>query len=205
MANKTCIVYTAARSEDAHHLKNLMREAGIQADVINDALQAAIGDLPPGWSVSSRVVVAEDQAEAARNMALAFDAESIRAAHRVPVDEPEETATPHRPACPECGRNRTAVCPICRTSGAAFPAADQATPDDSGAAALIICPICDEPFTPGYLRQCEWCGHDFGEGLRLPAKARLEPIDSRLIGGLLALVAVLAAIWAYFATLLARP
>jgi len=30
---------------------------------------------------------------------------------------------------------------------------------------LLICPTCDEPFKPRYLRYCEWCSHDFGTGI----------------------------------------
>lgn len=64
---------------------------------------------------------------------------------------------------------------------------DEAGPTDdqlseTPSAPLLICPTCDEPFHPQYLRRCEWCGHDFPDGLDfLPNKERKsEPMGSNL-------------------------
>jgi hypothetical protein len=38
----------------------------------------------------------------------------------------------------------------------------------SASSALLLCPTCDEPFHPQYLRRCEWCGHEFPDGVEMP-------------------------------------
>jgi hypothetical protein len=48
---------------------------------------------------------------------------------------------------------------------------------------LLICPTCDEPFKPRFLRHCEWCNHDFGTGLETPqtvATAERSEFNSRI-------------------------
>ena len=61
-------------------------------------------------------------------------------------------------------------------------------------AALLICPKCDEPFTPQYLPRCEWCGHVFDAeaAAREPEPLVDETLGSR-VGIVLAILAVLAA------------
>ena len=108
--------------------------------------------------------------------------------------------------CAGCGRARVAVCPFCEESGSRFRAADVLDVERShGAPHLLICPICDEPFEPSYLRICEWCGHDAGEGIEAPQVVRplqSEPLNWRvgLVG--LAGAAIIAALVMYFARLL---
>ncbi len=109
--------------------------------------------------------------------------------------------------CPECNRRRTAVCPICQTAGSNFPPGDApiAREEDAGEPPLLICPTCDEPFEPRYLRRCEWCGHDFGSGIAVPETRReqpAEPPNLRVIIVALATLALLAGLLAYFAMLL---
>ena len=47
---------------------------------------------------------------------------------------------------------------------------------------LLICPTCDEPFHPRYLRRCEWCGHEFPDGVEnpLPDEKVQEPFNWRI-------------------------
>lgn len=110
--------------------------------------------------------------------------------------------------CPECNRRRTAVCPICRTAGSNFPPGDfpvAREEEETAEPPLLICPTCDEPFEPRYLRRCEWCGHDFGEGIaepERPVERPSEPLNPRIILAALAALALLGALMAYFAKLL---
>lgn len=108
--------------------------------------------------------------------------------------------------CPGCGRGRVAICPYCRTTGSNFAPADTISIDASaGEPPLVICPTCDEPFPPQYLRRCEWCGHDFGTGAEPPQIVRpseREPVNWRVGVASILGIAVIAAIIAYFAILL---
>jgi hypothetical protein len=47
---------------------------------------------------------------------------------------------------------------------------------------MVTCPTCDEPFVPSFLKECEWCGHEFPDGERLSDRRSQagrpdEPID----------------------------
>lgn len=126
-------------------------------------------------------------------------------------DEIEEDAAldesaGRRARCPDCNRLRIAVCPFCKTTGSQFRAADVigGQPVDAEPM-LLVCPICDEPFEPVYLRRCEWCGHDFGEGMEPPAivkTAAVEPPNARVLLVGLAGVAIVVGLIVYFALLL---
>jgi hypothetical protein len=60
---------------------------------------------------------------------------------------------------------------------------------------LLLCLTCDEAFEPQYLRRCEWCGHEFDDGVEPPEEASDEPPDSTSPAATLLLaVAVLAGI-----------
>jgi hypothetical protein len=72
------------------------------------------------------------------------------------------------------------MCPVCETAGTEFPLADSIVggdetelegtddPGDPLGRQPLLCPICDEPFIPNYLRECEWCNYDFGHGVEKP-------------------------------------
>jgi hypothetical protein len=66
---------------------------------------------------------------------------------------------------------------------------------------LLLCIECDEPFTPEYAHDCEWCGHEFPEGFR-PAEA---PEPDHLSPALLTVAAiaivVVVGLLVYFAIL----
>jgi hypothetical protein len=76
------------------------------------------------------------------------------------------------------------------------PAADEA--ESESPAPLLMCPTCDEPFTPQYPRLCEWCGHEFPDGyeVELPQDPA-EQINSRVIAVIVALLLLALAMAAY--------
>jgi hypothetical protein len=67
------VIYSAASSEQAHLLKFALVERGIAAEVINDALQFAVGSVPFGYGTSPRVIVRAKDAQQARQLALEFE------------------------------------------------------------------------------------------------------------------------------------
>jgi hypothetical protein len=64
---------------------------------------------------------------------------------------------------------------------------------------MLMCPTCDEPFVPVYLRRCEWCGHEFPDGTEIPlSAASADPINGRVVVVILALLLLGAAMAGYF-------
>lgn len=75
--------------------------------------------------------------------------------------------------------------------------ADRAAADASKP--MLMCPTCDEPFVPEYLRRCEWCGHEFPDGTEIPlSAASADPINGRVVVVILALLLLGAAMAGYF-------
>lgn len=208
MNKSQAIIYTAANAQQAHLLKNLLEQQGIQALVTGDALQSGFGDLLFGWSGAPCVVVAQRDAEQAYQVVQQFqrrmaDVEQVQ-------DEPGERPRFDWPTCPECSRRRQAVCPICKTAGRDFPLAEflveavelRSTRPSSreqpqhrtadGPPILLICPNCDESFPPRFYRFCEDCGHDFGSGVQLRAEEGPEEMNRRvvLVAAVLGLLAI---------------
>ena len=69
-------------------------------------------------------------------------------------------------------------------------------------AGMLLCTTCDEPFAPEYARRCEWCGHEFADGYDVdPPRTTPETITARMTLVIFALVGLLVAIIAYFASL----
>ena len=195
-------IYTAATPFEAYELKNLLAEDDIEAVVVNDALQAAAGEVPLGWITAARVLVAEADAERARQIAEQFDRQIAAARHdrRAERDEPRKSPVSFE-SCPRCGRPRTAVCPICQTAGAHFLSGDMPPTEEAGGEPLLlICPICDEPFEPGYLPRCEWCGYEFVRQPPTPPveEPAVEPPNVRVIAAAVGMLAALAAVFGYF-------
>ncbi len=132
-------------------LRQALVEQGIQAFVLGDELQTAVGALPPGQTTAPKVVVAEADARQAREIAVRFDSQlaelhRAQAAERAEIDELHQRSGPDTdvweewPVCPGCGRRRQTVCPICDVAGTDFPLAEygalfQTTADLSGASA----------------------------------------------------------------------
>lgn len=209
MSESSVVIYTAATPQEAFLLRDALAEAGIRALVSNESLQAAAGDVPLGWTIAPRLLVAPEDATAARQLAEAYEA---RRKSGVALLETEiEPGTPPAPArCPQCHRPRTAICPVCGTGGSHFQPGEMsgAGGAEQDGPALLICPICDEPFEPGYLRCCEWCGHEFAGGLpppAAPAPRTVEPPNARVIVIGVLTAAAIAGLIAYFAFVLAPP
>lgn len=183
MSDRHVVVYSAADPQQAHLLRNLLAEAGINSFVSNETLNSvhfAAGDWMvraaggPGFlPMAPKVVVHEDDAEEARELLL--KAEKLLL-HGQPSPDlvalESESGEESWPLCPHCARPRLATCPICKTSGTDFSAAflpEGSTPAGSTQTQLVICPTCDEVFTPRHPARCEWCGHRFADGEELPA------------------------------------
>ncbi len=97
-------------------------------------------------------------------------------------------------AAPSCGCGPGGCTPAGQMTG--LPTADESQAEQP--ARLLMCPTCDEPFTPEYPRMCEWCGHDFGEGheVELPGPPE-EEINSRVIAVIVGLVVLAVAMVVY--------
>jgi hypothetical protein len=220
MAGDLKVVYAAGTVQEAHLLKDILEEGGIPAIVTNTVLEGGSGVDILGWPTLARVAVNEEDATTAREIALEFDrsvssrarADADAATSEEPTGERPETAVRHEalgeswPRCPQCAAPRITKCPACGTSGTGFPPADKTDeePSDAARAPLLLCIECDEPFTPEYAHDCEWCGHEFPDGFR-PAEA---PEPDQLSPALLTMgaitVVVVVGLLTYFAILLAR-
>lgn len=241
MSENQVVIYAARTSQEAHLLRNLLVEEGITAVVVNAMLEQGGIDLV-GWATLARVVVSEDDAPRARQIAMKLDRKGVEAAasaHEVEQSDAEAAPTiiDEWPRCPECDALRSTKCPICSTAGSDFAPIDMGftwIPDPDGTAAaassscgpggctpggaaadegdavsedhevdpfskMRMCPTCDEPFTPEYPRICEWCNHEFDDGFEVALPTgHPEQTDSRVIAVIAGLVALAAALGAYF-------
>ncbi len=223
MAGDLRVVYAAGTMQEAHRLRNLLEENGIRAIVTNADQQggATLELWGKEWTSLPRVAVNEENETTARQIAVEFDrattsrakADDDVAEAEEPSSEPPRTADARVlaatlaqswPRCPQCGAPRITKCPACGTSGTGFPPADDTGEEPSEAAParpLLLCIECDEPFTPEYAGDCEWCGHPFPDGFR-PAEA---PEPDELSPALLTMAAitivVVVGLLVYFAIL----
>lgn len=170
-------LYHAISFEQAHMLRNLLAQCGIVAMVDG-----------------SSVLVADDHVEAALPLVADFQQRQRlrRDAEHEDDDDPWHDEA-DLPFCPVCSLARMVRCQVCGTVGRNFPMADanywdsaadapaagEADWEPADSAALtevaLICPTCDEPFRPEYVRTCEQCGHDFGSGYELESDENLHP------------------------------
>jgi len=58
---------------------------------------------------------------------------------------------------------------------------------------MVICPTCDEPFRPEHPKRCEWCGHEFSDGVDMPLPDD-EDDTAEFTGRVYAAIGVLLAI-----------
>ncbi|REK19040.1 MAG: hypothetical protein DWQ37_02440 [Planctomycetota bacterium] len=187
-------------------LLNLLKEHGIDAQIAGG--NSALGDLP-----MRSVLIPAEQSEAARAV-LTGVAESMREGSSSPELAELESLVGEDdpwPVCIHCGRARTTRCPVCSTSGEHFEQAFMPHVPIEGASAperaLVICPTCDEAFAPEYLSRCEWCGHQFSDGIAPPPEDFAPPVPSafaeiglRAVAMAAVLVALMGALagWFYF-------
>ena len=211
MPEQSQIIYTAGRIEEAVIVKQLLDERGIAAQIENQALQGAVGELPAGEATSPRVRVSAEHAEKAREVVQALDHQQRLARERtVDVDPVHDENLHDWPTCPECHRRRQTVCPICDTAGTSLPLAD---PNHDGVAPtlgptqnepnghlpLLICTTCDEPFRPRFYKVCQWCRHEFDDGIPPPpAPPPMERLNPRVWGIAAGLVGLVVALCVYF-------
>jgi predicted RNA-binding Zn-ribbon protein involved in translation (DUF1610 family) len=155
MPEKPTVIYVAGSFQQAHLLKDLLAGMGIRAMVENDVLQGGSGVDVLGWATSARVVVAEEDAPRARDIALQFDRPAATAGESPEIEESEQNeqtqqdesaAQPQEPfpwpTCPRCGQRRTTRCPVCGTVGSDFPAADLDFSGPLGLDAARSAPAC---------------------------------------------------------------
>ncbi|MBN2579891.1 MAG: DUF2007 domain-containing protein [Pirellulales bacterium] len=195
-------IFRAGNPQEAFLLKNHLEEEGIRATVMNNVLEGGAGVDVLGWATQPRVMVAESDAERARQIAL--DAERWRV-NISPLQAPEpegDESDAGWPRCPNCGRRRLTACPYCGTAGTDFRRGDAEPGGEESASAplpaIVLCHTCDEPFRPQYLRRCEWCGHEFADGVEIDSQsARQAEINGRLVFVVTALAAVVVAVAAY--------
>lgn len=223
MVTELKVVYTAGTLQEAHFLRNLLEERGIRAIVTNADLQggATLGLWGREWTSLPRVAVNEENAVAAREIAVEYDrsnssrakAASDEAAESLPGDTArrrdmtvaQETLGESWPRCPECGAPRITKCAACGTAGTGFPPADTTDEEPSEASGrLLLCIECDEPFTPEYAHDCEWCGHEFPDGFRPADAAEPDRLSPALITMAAITIVVVVGLLAYFAILVAR-
>jgi len=117
-------IYSAQSVVQAHLLKNLLADQGILAIVTNQLLHGGAGIDLVGMPTAAKVVVAAEDAAAAREFALEFD-ERTRGQAMIAAEETIDQHVSPWPTCPECGAKRTTRCPICQTSGTNFAEADR--------------------------------------------------------------------------------
>lgn len=209
MSREPKIIYSADNPQQAHLLRSLLADEGIQAWVVNDAIQIAGGELPVGWRGAAKVAVGDDDAVVAREFAENFDHQAQRHHFETPdADESDEAdespfETTAWPLCPSCGEPRSARCPLCGESGSHFRAADGPYPTPNNEA-LFLCPSCDDCITPEWYRLCARCGHDFGRGLEIqqPPANRLE-LSLRMLTAVLIVLGLAAVLAGYFVWLFA--
>ena len=213
-------IYTTADSAQATALVNLLAEQGISALVVNEDLQSGSSELL-GPRVMPRIVVREADEQAAREIAQRFDQQVVEQSMQEALpdeSDPDESDTPITveawPLCPSCREPRHTTCPVCGTAGSEFPFADAeyspsiAEEGESGPRMHLICTTCDEPFVPVFLRRCQWCSHDFGEGLETDVSADSAvpdiEINPRVLAVGVGLLAVFVLLVVYFAMIAGR-
>ncbi len=125
MSDEQIVIYTARTSQEAHLLKNYLSELRIRATVTNDVLERGSGVDIVGWPTLARVVVGEEDAPRARQIALDFERKAAAARAVSEGQEPEGAAVlAEWPQCPQCHVSRSTRCPICQTAGTEFRPAD---------------------------------------------------------------------------------
>lgn len=93
--------YSAANAQEAHCIKAMLNEAGIEARVVGELLQNAVGDFSAG-AISPRVWVRSNDFDRARQI-ISHQHSRQRAANTTLTEW----------ACPECGEPNEPTFEIC--------------------------------------------------------------------------------------------
>jgi len=276
MARLETTIYTARNTRQARRVREALESAGVEARVAEPPDPHGPEAGATGWSSGVRVLVAEGDALAARQIAAEFaqgrstspgagDFGSAPAG--TSAGGPDSSSLPDWwPTCPACGAARSTACPICGTAGTRFEAIDMGfslieglddvmgasgpscgpgacgpegcTPpasadpasarasaaeppadepsmagpippngadDEAGMAErMVICPTCDEPFRPEHPKRCEWCGHEFPDGVDMPLPDEADDADEftgrvYVVIGLLLAIVIAALLYFSFA------
>jgi hypothetical protein len=80
--------------------------------------------------------------------------------------------------------------------GAAEPPDAPSAATGDGPGVMLICPTCDEAFSPRFYRWCENCGHDFGSG-REDEPPEESDTNYRVVAAIVVTIGVLAGLWIY--------
>jgi hypothetical protein len=209
MDDKLTTIFTAATPLQARLLQNRLDDEGIQAYLVNDALQAAVGEVPFGWTTAVRVAVSSAHAEQARAIAEGFEsrlsARTVRGLRR--EQRCGSNFVAGLPRMPPAANRRVPVVRHGRHAISRGGCRAGRQPGGQDQAERWLCPTCDEPVEGRYLRWCEWCNHDFGSGVHVPAPVVREVennLNPRLVFSALALAGLVVLLLLYFAIVLAR-
>jgi rubrerythrin len=102
-------VYRAKDGQQAHVLQAALQNAGIEAVIEGEFLEAALGELPIGWSVAPRIMVESRHIAKARELIANWESATASAA-------PRSRESDDLDACLACGTRMTpadAKCPAC--------------------------------------------------------------------------------------------
>jgi hypothetical protein len=192
------VVYLANDRQQAFALRNRLAEAGIPAEIAERDARDRDSVASQLTGVEMRVLVDVDDAVRAREIAEAFDRDQFG----------PDQQWHNWPTCPQCATRRQTFCPICQVSGTNFPIADYNAAAqrfdtagkaiaESTAGALLMCPTCDEAFTPQFYRRCAQCGHEFAEGIEADTSLPTA-LNNRVIVAAIILAFLAAGLFAYF-------
>lgn len=225
---KLVSIYTASTPGQADVARMILEEEGIAAVVTNDALHGVHGFGTVGAHALPNVLVAERDVTAAKEVLermtsdpgfLTWNRKMLRGEEQSADEVTAARTIDAWPTCPQCQKERVTVCPICATAGSNFPRADdnfsleEETPvvqlENAPTATqlteqrlAIICTTCDEPWLARFLRRCEWCGHDFGAGLKVDYTPKVrepaEPINPRALLLTVVMFGLLGGVFAWF-------
>ena len=109
------------------------------------------------------------------------------------------------PVCPQCGKRRQAVCPLCQNSSDRFSLGyyqaeelprgyDGSPPQPLPHDVWLMCDVCTEAFRPSFYARCEACNYDFGEGAHtedFEREDQLSQMSAASFGAALIVAAVL--------------
>ena len=214
-------IYRAKNAQQATLLKNLLEDEGIDAQISNQSLGAGIGEALGGWSFAPQVLVRRRDVEHARALADDWD-ERLADKVKDELNEMEidilhgKAQTWEPPLCAICKEPRPAICPNCECTGTDFEPAEFLQADGSGGILTaedketeheidpkelrLMCTVCDKSFQPQYVRHCQKCGYDFGDGVEFSAHASDVQFNVRAITLILAMLVLglIAATYFFF-------